>query len=504
MGVCALHWPEDVQLVRRKDSRHFFPAVPPSIFPNVPESCIPSAENATPRSTKKAQREAMVTGEDEMEKFRELDKIKADAFKDKFQEKAETIGLFAADQENTNIAVISKQRNGPIPLFALYLVMTVIGDVVTLQFEAFRNIRQVFHPTIKGAVKCWSELDELLRFLTSSEPEIEPTDSRKETFISNQIKLFNVPQNSCVYSTGDISLALSWYSNSRALYTKIGKFLQMPSVSTLGTVTRLTKSLDGVSLFKSVFANMEERCRSCVLIIDEVYVKASLTYRGGSIFGYAADCPGKLATTLLCIMVKCFFGSKTFLAKILPCHALTAAFQHQAVTEVKQSPETSGVKVLGLINDNNRIKQSFFKMFTALDINAPWIVQSPVDPSRPLFLLFDPVHIFKNIRNSWITEKTQTFKFDHQDSICIARWSDLKSMQEYEETSLLKLSSLTRQSINPTNIEKQKVCLALNVFSEKTSAALKTSSISNNSMTNTAAFIDLVIKLWKVFNCETT
>ena len=122
-----------------------------------------------------------------MEKFRELDKITAEAFKDKFQEKAETIGLFATDQENINIAVLSRQRNGPIPLLALYLVMTVIGDVVTLLFEAFRNIRQVFHPTIKGAVKCWSELDELLRFLTSSEPEIEPTDSMKETFISNHI-----------------------------------------------------------------------------------------------------------------------------------------------------------------------------------------------------------------------------------------------------------------------------------------------------------------------------
>ena len=147
-----------------------------------------------------------------------------------------------------------------------------------------------------------------------------------------------------------------------------------------------------------------------------------------------------------------------------------------------------------MINDNNRINLSFFKMFTALDINAPWIVQSPVDPPpppRPLFLLFDPVHIFKNIRNSCITERTQTITFDHQDNICIARWSDLKSTQEYEVTSLLKLSSLTRQSINLTNIEKQKVGLALNVFS----AALETSSLSNNSMTNTAAFVDLAVKI---------
>ena len=171
--------------------------------------------------------------------------------------------------------------------------------------------------------------------------------------------------------------------------------MQLPSVRTLGTVTRLTKSLDGVSLFKSVFANMEERFWGCVFTIDKVYVKASLTYLLLIIFGYAAVCPGKLATTLLSIMVKCFFGSKTFLAKILTCHALTAAFQHQAVAEVIQSLEVSGAKVFDLINDNNRINESFFKMFTALEINAPWIVRSPVDPSRPLFLLFDPAHIFK-------------------------------------------------------------------------------------------------------------
>ena len=56
----------------------------------------------------------------------------------------------------------------------------------------------------------------------------------------------------------------------------------------------------------------------------------------------------------------------------------------------------------------------------------------------------------------------------------------------------------------PTNIEKQKVNLALYVFSEKTSAALQASSISKNSssMASTAKFIDNVCKLWKLLNCK--
>ncbi|GFO11589.1 developmentally-regulated GTP-binding protein 2 [Plakobranchus ocellatus] len=102
-----------------------------------------------------------------------------------------------------------------------------------------------------------------------------------------------------------------------------------------------------------------------------------------------------------------------------------------------------------------------------------------------------------------MTEKSQIIKVNHHSVTCTARWSDLCNLFDHEECSLLKLSAHTKQSVRPSNIEKQKVSLALNVFSEKTSAALKTSSINNESSHQTAVFIDEVLKLRKIFNCKT-
>ena len=80
--------------------------------------------------------------------------------------------------------------------------------------------------------------------------------------------------------------------------------------------------------------------------------------------------------------------------------------------------------------------------------------------------------MLKNIRNNWTTEKTQTLEFKDPDSEMMiqAKWSDVKSMY-------------------PNNYEKQKVNLVLNVFNEKTIAALKCKHFYE-----TALFVEKVLK----------
>ncbi|RUS83569.1 hypothetical protein EGW08_008675 [Elysia chlorotica] len=278
--------------------------------------------------------------------------------------------------------------------------------------------------------------------------------------------------------------------------------VMLPGLTTLRKVTRAARNLEDEKLFRSVFSQMREGNRGCILIVDEIYVKASIAYRGGQLFGYAADYPGKIATTLLCVMAKCFFGSKSFLVKLIPCHALKADFQFQIVQDVIAMLESCGANVFGIITDNNRVNQAFFKSFTVPDVSKPWIAQSPIASERPLFLIYDPVHLFKNLRNSWITEKTKSLDFPIGPTVKTARWSDLIEIYNQEKDSLLKLSSLTHASLFPNNIEKQKVSLAIEVFSEKTSAALKTCSISTDSCKETSVFLDEVVRLWKVFNSK--
>ncbi|GFO11590.1 THAP domain-containing protein 5 [Plakobranchus ocellatus] len=156
MGVCALHWPKDTELVRTK-GRYYVLAVPPSIFENIPESRIPSISKTTPRSTKKVLTRLSATRAVdiyEMETFMDNDKLKEDTFFDLFKAKSEALGLFAADHLRTNFALFSKTRTGPIPLLSVYFTLTVINSVVTLQYEAYQNLKRVFHPSIKASIRC--------------------------------------------------------------------------------------------------------------------------------------------------------------------------------------------------------------------------------------------------------------------------------------------------------------------------------------------------------------
>ena len=130
---------------------------------------------------------------------------------------------------------------------------------------------------------------------------------------------------------------------------------------------------------------------------------------------------------------------------------------------------------------------------------------------QPLFLLFDPVHLVKNLRNNWQTEKTGTLSFpakqlDGQDEWYHAQWDHLKQLYYHESDSgnsgRLSLSKLSKASVFPKGIEKQKVSLALDVFSEKTLSALKNSTAARPEWKFTALWISYVIKLWKLFNVK--
>ena len=101
----------------------------------------------------------------------------------------------------------------------------------------------------------------------------------------------------------------------------------------------------------------------------------------------------------------------------------------------------------------------------------------------------------KNIRNNWCTEKCQKLKyFDPERKVlATASWSDLLTIYKNESACIVKETPLTFPSLYPTNFDKQKVSLVLNVFSEKTEAVLR-----KNGFNETARFIQFVLRMW---NC---
>ena len=73
------------------------------------------------------------------------------------------------------------------------------------------------------------------------------------------------------------------------MYTELRKYIQLPSLSTLGRIRRTAKNTNNEALYRYIFDKLEERSSNCIVIIDEIYVKASIAYRGGVLFGYSVD-----------------------------------------------------------------------------------------------------------------------------------------------------------------------------------------------------------------------
>ena len=125
------------------------------------------------------------------------------------------------------------------------------------------------------------------------------------------------------------------------------------------------------------------------------------------------------------------------------------------------------------MNDNLRANQKMFSIFhKTYKPRSLFSIAHPIpnDTIDELFLLYDPTHLLKNIRNNWCREKLQKLKYTDPKTkeVSIACWKDLIQLYNCECESIVKQTQLDFPSLYPTNFEKQKVSLALRVFNEKT------------------------------------
>ena len=70
-----------------------------------------------------------------------------------------------------------------------------------------------------------------------------------------------------------------------------------------------------------------------------------------------------------------------------------------------------------------------------------------------MYLLFDFVHLLKNIRNLWLTEKTGELVYSDNGIQRTAKWEHLKCLHQLESEKLVKLSDLNEVAIAPKPIK---------------------------------------------------
>ena len=187
-----------------------------------------------------------------------------------------------------------------------------------------------------------------------------------------------------IYNTEIIVRTFKYYATSQSWNEKLHKDYKLPSTKTLRNLTSKVSKIQDEKFVTGIFSSTEERQRSCIILVDEVYVKPSLQYHGGHVFGKAENNPDALANTLLSIMVKCMNGGIEFLIKMIPVSKLTSTFLHEqvcAILDILINYLSFG-KVIAIIADNNRTNQAFLKLFQSVE-SKPW------KTTDGLFLLFD-------------------------------------------------------------------------------------------------------------------
>ena len=447
-AVCVRHWPSTYPEVKNSANGTMRPAVPPSIFQGVPQGSLPIPQ-PPPRTTKRSSFEVRTMIEDELKTFVDSDKVTFE----------EVCHALAGVKHEFNVSTTNCITDDALWIFSMKFCSSVPEFSLKIKknqsFEGFSMGSQCIISTLSKnritKLDRWSKVDEAIRFLSKKEL------SQHEKVLKQQINSMKPPHvGKKVYDPAILQRSFNYYATSRALYRKLREDYKLPSEKTLSNLTSKVNKLSDRNFLKEVFDVLPCKQKECVVIVDEMYVKPSLLFHGGAVFGKAKNKPEQLATTMLGIMIKCLRGGPTFMFKMIPVTGLDAAFQFEQLFETINLIKEVGGMTISLVSDGNRVNQAFYKMFKTVP-GKPWLT---VDG---MFLLFDFVHHLKSIRNNWLTEKTHELLFEEKEKLFVAKWEDLVQLYQLEKKESVNdggvrgLSKLTEMAIKPKPIERQRV-----------------------------------------------
>ena len=512
--ICRLHWPSgDIPMVKKR--RFSRPRDPPSVF-NVPKSYFrQTASKSRAVSKRRITLEYRGAQKDELEEF-----VKRDCIGD-WANFLSKLPLFCTEH-----AILLEKAANDVKLYFIK------DDRV----DFFIHISDAFNVCVKshgktlgvrdllGFQHClskWSQLEAILtrakNFEVSLNDKIlyfgdillkasqEENDLKPScNFLLEQLCLLSSANNR--YSTATIRIATEFFLSSRGTYSLLRRYFTLPHPDVmrrkLGPISALGTVDDARETIENAFSRFSKVQKNCLILFDEIYVKPSIRLRGNHVFGYAEDETERQARTVLVIMIKPLMGSHAFVVRLVPIFSLKSDFLYEQLLGTIRLISDCGGRAVALMGDCLSTNQKCYRIFKQKfsdDSCEPWKVKHPSDQNDRLFLLFDPTHLMKNIRNNWLTEakKEMSFTVPGTDRQITGKWCDVQDLYEEEKDDIIRMTKLTQSSCNPPNIERQKMSLVMKVINEKTVAAL-----SLKQKTTTAEFIDCLLRMWKILNVK--
>ena len=254
------------------------------------------------------------------------------------------------------------------------------------------------------------------------------------------------------------------------------------------------------------------------MLVDEIYLKQYLDYKGGNIVGSSYNGVSNAAKSAFAFMISSIFSNYKDVVHLLPICKMTADELYIIIKKLVVGLESIGFKVIAVITDNNAINRKAMSKFVSppkLSIVYP----HPSNQIRQLFFFFDTVHPLKCVRNNWLNIKSagkcislSHFAFGNISTTPISTefpmesFASLRYLHDAECDSLVKFThQLSFKAFNPSTFERQNVKLALQVFNNFTAQAL--TFLGEKTMIpyyeNTSTFINIITTWWQVVNVKT-
>jgi hypothetical protein len=234
--------------------------------------------------------------------------------------------------------------------------------------------------------------------------------------------------------------------------------------------------------------------------MDEVYSSRQVEYMNGQFFGNENGEPTK---TLLCIMLKSIAGSYSDVVAMIPLTTINSGVIKEWWQKVIQEVTPMGFDIVATIVDAHSSNRRFYTEELCGGLLQTFIPH-PMDNNSKIFLLFDSVHVFKNLYNNLINRKV--FKCPpFAGEPVSANAQHTRDLYELEMGRSVKYAhKLTERVLNPKSIEKTNVDLACRFFHESTVHGLEyfAKNEGKNEWEESANFSRLVLRFWNTVNVK--
>jgi len=120
-------------------------------------------------------------------------------------------------------------------------------------------------------------------------------------------------------------------------------------------------------------------------MLDGIYVNPRISYKAGTMEGFAVNFDLSQATTVQAFMMCSVLSSHKNIAALVPIKNLTASYLKGLTVKVISMVERAGYKVICVISDNNKVNGNMFAMFCNISIQPS--IEHLCDTNRQLFFI---------------------------------------------------------------------------------------------------------------------